>query len=359
MASVELVGVRVRRGGDDILRGVDLRIDDGELVAVVGVTGSGKTTLLRVVAGLDRPSAGAVLVDGVDVTARPPDERDLAFVFQRPALYPHRSVRGNLSFPLELRHEERAQIRERVGAEARAFHLEALLDRPPDELSDGEAHAVQVARAVVRQPALLLLDEPFAGIDDARSDQLRRELRLLRTGLGITTLQATNDAFDAMTADRVAVIEAGRISQIGPPLEVYRHPMTAAAAALTGDADLVEVHVTADPAGNGWWLEHPGLRVHAWQPGLAAHVGRRLQLVSRPDWWQVDDHGSIRLTVDRVWRLGATTTLACRVGSDRLSVRVEADERIEPRSGDTVTARLEHYVLLDPRDGYPVRLDRD
>lgn len=349
MASVVLDGVTVRRGGGAVLRDLDLTVADGSLTAIVGEAASGKTTVLRVIAGLDRPTAGRVLIGGVDVGAVATEDRNVAMAFQRPALYPTRTVRANIAFPLELRHDAIEQIRERVGAEARALHIERLLTARPDRLSEGERHAVQIARALIRQPAVLLLDEPFATIDDVWTDQLRRELRLLRGGFGTTTVMATNDPLDAMTADAIAVLEAGRITQAGTPIEVYAHPRSAAAATATGAADVLEIDVDADPSGNGWWLRHRGFELRSRRPVLADHVGRRLEMVTRPEWWQLDPNGPVRASVERVLWGGPVSSARCRIGGELVTVRL--DEGATPRVDRVLGLRIADYVLLDPDTG--------
>ncbi len=355
MTAVELDGVIVRKDGTDVLRSVDLTVEPGSVLGIVGSSGSGKTTMLRAIAGLDPVVAGAVRIGGVDVTSVPPAERGVSFVFQYPALYPKRSVGRNISFPLEVRHDPIDEIRERVGAEARALHIESLLRMSPEELSAGEAQMVQIARALVRGPDVLLLDEPFAHIDGVRAAQIRRELSLIQRGFGVTTVIATNDALDAMTvADRLAVIERGRVTQIGTPLDVYDHPRTAAAALLTGDADVIEVEVEVDQDGS--WLVHPGFRIRAWAPAVRRHAGRRLQLIVRPEWWHDDDHGPIHATVERVRRLGTVTSLWCRVGDRPMTVTLAGSGHGRLRDGDRIRLRLERYVLLDPLDGYELDL---
>ncbi len=356
---IELEGVTVRKGGTDVLRGVDLTIEPGDVLGIVGSSGSGKTTLLRAIAGLDPVTDGWVRIGCLDVTTAPPAERGVAFVFQQPALYPKRSVGRNISFPLEVRHDPLDEIRQRVGAEARALHIESLLQMSPRALSAGEAQLVQIARAMVRAPDVLLLDEPFAHLDDGRASLIRRELSLIQRGFGVTTVIATNDALDAMAfSDRLAVIERGRITQIGAPLDIYEHPLTASAALMTGDADVIEIQVQTDV--EGAWLVHPGFRIRAWAPALRRHAGRRLQLVVRPEWWHVDERGHIRATIDRVQRLGTATSLWCRVGGRPMTVKLAGSAygsgpgRL--REGDTIGLRLERYVLLDPIDGFELDL---
>lgn len=355
MADVELDRVTVRKGDTEVLRAVDLFAENGRVLGIVGASGSGKTSVLRAIAGLDRVSDGSVRFDGSDVTQTAPADRDVAFVFQNPALYPKRTVARNISFPLEMRHESDEEIRRRVGAEARAHHIVALLSKSPRQLSAGEAQVVQIARAMVRTPAVLLLDEPCAHLDLNRAARLRGELALIQQGFGTTTVLATNDPLDVMSlSHRLAVIERGEITQVGPPLEVYDRPRTAAAALMTGDADVIEVRVVTDEIAS--WLEHPGFRLRAWQPGLRAHEGRRLQLVVRPEWWQLDDQGPVRATVQHITRLGTATSLWCRVGGHPLTVTLAGSAHGGLRSGDTITLRLDRSVLLDPLDGYQLEL---
>jgi ABC-type sugar transport system ATPase subunit len=350
VASVELDRVTVRKDGVEVLQNVDLVVEQGRVLGVVGASGSGKTSLLRAITGLDRVTAGAVRFDGVDVTHVEPARRDVALVFQQPTLYPKRSVGRNIAFPLEIRHDPVDQIRERVGAEARALHIEELLSKVPKELSAGEAQAVQIARAMVRAPAVLLLDESFAHLDLERAGRIRREISMIQRGFGVTTIVATNDAVDAMTlCDRLAVIEAGRITQTAEPLDVYRSPRTAAAALMTGDADVIEVRIVTDDLGA--WIEHPGFRLRDWRPAMRARAGRRMQLVVRPEWWQLDANGPVDATVEHVVRLGTATSLWCRVGGHPLTVKLAGSEHGRRRPGDRITLRIDRFVLLDPVDG--------
>ncbi len=225
MAAVALDDATVVTGGVTALGGVDLDIADGEFVAVIGPSGSGKTSLLRAIAGLAAVQRGRVLIDGRDTTGVAPGDRDVAMVFQQSALLPRRSVRRNISFPLELRRRPAAEIRQRVDAEVRALHIEALLERDPAHLAEGEAQLVQIARSMVRVPRVLLLDEPFAHLDEHVRAAMRAEIGMLQRGYGVTTIMATNDGVDAMTlADRVVVLDRGRVIQFATPDVVRRSP---------------------------------------------------------------------------------------------------------------------------------------
>lgn len=347
MRSVELDNVTVERDGSTILRDVDVSIGGGDVLALIGTSGSGKTTALRTIAGLDDPSRGRVRFDGYDVTALEPADRNVAFVFQQPVLFAHRNVGRNISFPLELRHEAIDEIRKRVGAEARALHIESLLQRRPRELSAGEAQAVQVARALVRRPDVLLLDEPFSTVDAHQTDHLRREVAMIQRGFGVTTVLAANESLDAMTmADRVAVLADGRVTQIGRPLEVYDQPATVNAALLTGDADVIDVEVTGGSTGS--WLVRAGLRVRVWSPAMTAYRGRRMQLVMRPEWWQLDPAGLIEAHVERAQVWGPTTSLWCRVGGQPMTVKLPTPRAGRVSSGDVLRLRVDRMVLVDP-----------
>jgi ABC-type sugar transport system ATPase subunit len=348
MAQLELHDITIRRRGVTLLDCVDLFVGDGDLVGVVGPSGAGKTMLLRVVAGLERVDGGAVLVDGEDVTSRPPAERDVAMVFQFPSLLPRRDVRGNVAFPLEVRHRPADEIRTRVDAETRALHIEALAGRPPDELSDGERQLVQIARAMVRVPRVLLLDEPLTRLDAGVRHQLRLELRQLQQGYGVTTILATNDPVEAMTMpDRLVVLEAGRVVQSGVPMDVYSRPVDLSTAASTGDVSTLEVDVAAGSP--GYWLVHDRFRLRAWRPSLGERIGGRVVLAVRPSAVVVDDSGSVPATVRLAAPIGGTAVYA--VGHDVVLATVRS--HVAP--GDNVLLRVDDYDVFDAVTGQ--RLD--
>jgi len=355
MATVTLSGVTTDRGGTDVLRDLDLVATAGAVLAIVGPSGSGKTSVLRTIAGLDYPKRGSIRFGTVEVTTLPPASRDVAMVFEAAALYPHKSVGKNIAFPLEMQHEDVDEIRSRVGAEARALHIERLLGESPKRLSTGEAHVVQVARAMVRRPAVLLLDEPFTHLDPELAARLRREVSLLQRGFEVTTVLATNDPIDALSmADRLAVIEGGRVTQTGAPLEVYAFPDTVAAANVTGDADVLEVVV--EPDRDGSWLVHPAFRLRAWQPALRRHARRRLQMIVRPEWWELDEHGAVTVVVERSHAWGASLLLWCRAGGRPIAVKLPSPTPRPIEAGDELTLRLDRYVLIDPADGFALDL---
>ena len=234
-ASVRLEGIVKRHGTFTALHGIDLDIRPGEFFALLGPSGSGKTTTLRILAGLESVGAGRVLIDGADVTATEPGSRDVAMVFQSYALYPHMSVAQNIGFPLKMIGTPVGQIAQAVQDAAAKVAISHLLDRKPGQLSGGQQQRCALARAIVRQPRLFLLDEPLSNLDAKLRLETRAELRKLQRSLGVTAVYVTHDQEEAMTiADRMAVFMEGRIVQVGTPHEIFRKPATATVAAFIG-----------------------------------------------------------------------------------------------------------------------------
>ncbi len=236
MASIKLVDVsKTHRTGQVAVHGVHLEIDNGELVVLLGPSGCGKTTLLRVVAGLDQPTSGRVLIGERDVTSVPPQDRDVAMVFQNYALYPHKTVGENIGFGLRIHGKPGVAIVERVQRVSQTLGLDRLLDRMPSQLSGGERQRVALGRAIAREPAAFLLDEPLSNLDASLRRQARSELARLHRQLGATMLYVTHDQEEAMTlGDRIAVMRDGQIQQVGRPLDVYRRPVNTFVAGFVG-----------------------------------------------------------------------------------------------------------------------------
>ena len=227
MADVTLRHVSKRFGTTEAVSDLSLAIDDGEFVVLLGPSGAGKTTTLRLVAGLERPDAGTVMIDGRDVTHDPPGSRDMAFVFQQYSLYPHLSVYDNLAFPLRspVRRVPESLIRKRVEQTAELLHISGKLNNRATRLSGGEMQRVAIGRALVRDPAIYLMDEPLSSLDAKLRAELRLELKRIQLELGATILYVTHDQVEAMTlASRVGVIRDGRLLQVGTPREIYENP---------------------------------------------------------------------------------------------------------------------------------------
>ena len=352
MSSVELARVGLRTGNVLRLDDVSLAVSSGDFVGVVGGSGSGKTTLLRAIAGLEHLTSGMILIDGCDVTRATPGERDVGMVFQEPALLGHLSVRRNVSFPLDVRRRDAEDIRRRVDAEVRALHIEQLLARRPDQLSHGEQQMVQIARALVRVPRVLLLDEPFASLDEQLRHRMRAEMAMLQEGYGVTTLMSTNDPLDVMTlTSTLIVLDEGRLVQCGDTAWIRRSPASLPAAAATGPLSLMEMTVVADR--EGFWLvrNDPAggelVRIRAWAPALAARVGSPVVVGIRPEDLVVSDRGSIPAIVERRIPIPTGSAL-CRVAGAALTATIN---RAVVAAGDAVRLRIDHMVVFDKLTG--------
>jgi sn-glycerol 3-phosphate transport system ATP-binding protein len=246
MATINLVDLKKNYGNVPAVKGVNLSVADGELIVLVGPSGCGKSTLLRMVAGLETVSEGRIEIGGRDVVKAEPAERDIAMVFQNYALYPHMSVRGNLEYGLKNRGTPRAEIDRRVAEAADILEIGPLLDRKPRQLSGGQRQRVAMGRAIVREPAAFLFDEPLSNLDAKLRVQMRVEIRKLQRRLKTTSLYVTHDQLEAMTlADRLVVMNGGLVEQIGTPTEVYDRPATLFVAGFIGSPPMNLLPVAA------------------------------------------------------------------------------------------------------------------
>ena len=229
--------------------GLSLTVREGEMVTLLGPSGCGKTTALRMVAGFEAPTAGAVLIDGADVTGRPPHVRDTAMVFQSYAIFPHLSVAENVGFGLRTRGVPRAEIARRVEALLGLVQLEGLGDRSPDRLSGGQQQRVALARAIITEPRVLLFDEPLSNLDAKLRAEMRGEIRTIQRRVGITSLYVTHDQAEAMAlSDRIVVMRAGRIEQVGAPVDVYARPSSRFVADFVGRVNFLAAERTGERA---------------------------------------------------------------------------------------------------------------
>ncbi|TNF48367.1 ABC transporter ATP-binding protein [bacterium] len=235
MATVEVRGLVKRFGDVTAVDGVNLRSEDGEFLVLLGPSGCGKTTLLRMIAGLEAPTSGEILIDNKVMTELPPRTRNIAMVFQSYALYPHMTVFKNIAFPLRPLGTAKKDIKKKVEWSAGMFGIEHLLDRKPRELSGGERQRVALARAMVREPSLFLLDEPLSNLDAKLRTSAREELQQLQSRMGITALYVTHDQVEAMgLGNRIVVMNEGKVRQMGTPHEVYRKPADTFVATFLG-----------------------------------------------------------------------------------------------------------------------------
>ncbi len=278
MARIELRGVAKRYdSAAAVLTGIDLTIEDGEFLVLVGPSGCGKSTLLRMIAGLEEISEGDLFIAGVRANALRPRERDLAMVFQGYALYPHLTVRRNLSFALEIARTDPAIIGQRVAEAAAMLGLEPYLDRLPKALSGGQRQRVAMGRALVRRPRAFLFDEPLSNLDASLRGRMRVELKRIHQQLSATSIYVTHDQVEAMTlGQRIALLKDGRILQVGPPDALYHTPATRFVASFLGSPEMGFFSVKSTENK----VTGPG--VEAEIPGLSVAPGQRLDLGVRP-----------------------------------------------------------------------------
>jgi len=338
MGTIRLEKVEKWFGDLQIIKGVDLDITDGEFVIFVGPSGCGKSTLLRLIAGLEEISAGTILIDGRDVTDLPPSDRKLAMVFQSYALYPHMTVKDNMSFGLRMAGLPKAEIDAAVAEAARALRLEALLDRKPKQLSGGQRQRVAIGRAIVRKPTAFMFDEPLSNLDAALRVEMRLEIARLHGALAATMIYVTHDQVEAMTlADKIVVLNAGRVEQVGSPLELYERPANLFVAQFIGSPKMNVLPVEAD--GGGVRLPGHG-RIEA--PLGARTYDAPSKIGVRPEHIRVVEpgRGQIEGRVEVAEHLGADTFFY--VAAEKLGlVVVRADGTDRRRAGEPVGLAFE------------------
>ena len=284
---LKIADVRKRFGAVEALRGVELTVPAGEFFAILGPSGAGKTTLLRIIAGIDRPDTGSILIGGRDLSEIPVRARNTAMVFQSFALYPHLSTFENLAYPLREAKTPRAEIRRRVGEIAEMLRLTHTLTRKPGTLSGGEQQRCAIGRALIRRPQLLLLDEPLTNLDAKLRHDTRAEFKRLHRELGNTTIvYATPDQLEALSmGNRVGVLKHGRIVQIGTPSDLYALPDDDFVASLVGDPPINLITGTLRDSGGGRSIDLPflGLDAAPWRSALSGFpAGTRLKVGLRP-----------------------------------------------------------------------------
>jgi sn-glycerol 3-phosphate transport system ATP-binding protein len=352
MASVTLKAVRKSYDRLEVIHGVDCDIRDGEFIVILGPSGCGKSTLLRMIAGLETITGGEIAIGDRVVNELEPKDRDIAMVFQNYALYPHMSVYDNMAYGLRIRRMPKAEIEARVQKAAAILELGQFLQRKPRQLSGGQRQRVAMGRAIVREPAVFLFDEPLSNLDAKLRVQMRIEIKRLHQDIRTTSVYVTHDQVEAMTlGDRLIVMNAGRAEQIGSPLEVYERPATTFVAGFIGSPamNMLPAKLAADGAS----VELDGIRLPVRAP--AGHGGQAVTLGIRPEHMALGSGspGAFPLTVDFVEALGADTLAHGRLGESRLSLTVRLPGGTRVAAGDklALTVPTEHLHLFDAQTG--------
>jgi sn-glycerol 3-phosphate transport system ATP-binding protein len=328
MAQVSFRDVRKSYAGLEVIHGVSVEVKDGEFVVIVGPSGCGKSTLLRMVAGLEQITSGEVAIGGRVVNKLEPKDRDIAMVFQNYALYPHMSVYDNMSYGLRIRGFPKTDLDARVRKAAEVLELSAFLQRKPRQLSGGQRQRVAMGRAIVREPAVFLFDEPLSNLDAKLRVQMRAELQALHRRLGTTSLYVTHDQVEAMTlAHRMIVMNAGRAEQIGAPLEVYAKPATTFVAAFIGSPPMNLIPQERD--------------------------GRKMLFGIRPEHLEpcAESEAKLVADIDLIEPLGADTLVYGHLGSGtRIAARLHSS--VDARAGRlALRYRPEHAHYFDAQTG--------
>ncbi len=319
MARIELKDVVKRYGAVEVLRNINLDIEDGEFIVLVGPSGCGKSTLLRMIAGLEPITAGDFLIDGARMKDVRPRDRDIAMVFQSYALYPHMDVARNMGFSMEIRRDPADERRSKVAQAADTLGLTALTDRLPKALSGGQRQRVAMGRAIIRDPRAFLFDEPLSNLDAALRVEMRLEIARLHQRLGATMIYVTHDQVEALTlADRIVVLNGGDIQQVGSPLELYERPANKFVAQFIGSPTMNVVPVTGSDGGvtlqSGTRIDLP----HLPDTGQAKELGIRPEHLDVVD----PDAGDLLAVADVVEHLGSDTNIYVNVeGLGPLMVR--------------------------------------
>ena len=368
MAAIELRNITKRFGDVIAVDDLSLEIQDREFLVFLGPSGCGKTTTLRSIAGLEQPETGDILIDGIRTNHLPPADRDVAFVFQFYALYPHLTVLDNIAFPLKAVKLGQSEVRRRVREVAHLLQIDTLLDRKPTHLSGGEMQRVALGRAMVRRPKAFLMDEPMANLDAKLRVDMRSELKRLQYELGTTTIFVTHDQVDAMSmADRIAIMHIGILQQIGSPQEVYNKPQSLFVAGFMGSPSMNLIRGTIQSAGSRTLmrLNHTDF---SWELSdeQVANLGSELpdnELVFgiRPEHIVVSKEsveGRIKAVVHLVELLGSVNIIDIFLGEDSettnlITLRVRTHPAFHVEAGQPIWLEFdaEHVHFFNPKTG--------
>jgi multiple sugar transport system ATP-binding protein len=355
---------KIYPNGFKAVEDVSLEINDGELMVLVGPSGCGKTTLMRMIAGLETVSDGKILIGEKDVTKAAPKERDVAMVFQNYALYPHMTIGENIGFPLRLRRVSKRESREKIATAAKILGLSSVIDRRPGQLSGGQRQRVAMGRAIVREPAVFLMDEPLSNLDAKLRVEMRAEILRIQRRVNVATVYVTHDQTEAMTmGDRVAVLDAGRLQQCDAPQTLYEEPANLTVAAFIGSPsmNLFEAQLAADgqslQVGSNVLAAGAALQR---APGLQAYVGRSFVLGLRPEELELaadDSAPAIAGEIDLIEALGSELLVHFSADAKRVrpavAVSADSDENLpetEVSGRDGWVARLGARTPVKPGD---------
>lgn len=355
MAEIVIRNLRKEFGNFTAVKGSSFTIGDGEFFMLLGPSGCGKTTTLRMIAGLELPTSGEILIDGEDVSQRPASQRDIAMVFQMFALYPHMNVRKNISYPLVSQGMPRAQIQAKVAEVARILGIESILDKPVGGLSGGDRQRVALGRAIVRSPKAFMMDEPLGALDAEFREHMSEELRALHDRMGATTVYVTHDQLEAMQmGDKIVVMNHGVVEQFGTPQEIYDHPATLFVADFIGSPAMNFLRFEGGfrPGDRAVTLSGAAIAVPELQEEVA---GRALVLGVRPEHVTLTDAGQYRGRIEATEYLGTTQIVTLATANGTVKARIPSGQ--VARTGEVVGLDLTpaRLALFDAGTGRAFR----
>lgn len=354
MAEIVISNLRKEFGTFTAVQSSSFKIEDGEFFMLLGPSGCGKTTTLRMIAGLELPTSGEIKIDGEEVGQKPASERDIAFVFQMFALYPHMNVRRNISYPLISQGMKRAEVREKVAEAARVLGIEDILERPVSGLSGGDRQRVALGRAIVRNPKCFLMDEPLGALDAEFREHMAEELRNLHDRMGATTAYVTHDQLEAMQmGDKIVVMNHGVIEQLGTPQDIYDKPATMFVAEFIGSPSMnfLKFRDSVKAGATSVQLHHQTLEI----PTLRAPFEGDMVYGVRPEHIQLSDQAGYRGKVTAAEYLGTTQIVTLVTENGEVKARIASDQpaRVGEHVGLAFNGRT--VSLFDAQSGHALR----
>jgi multiple sugar transport system ATP-binding protein len=368
MASLDLINVQKSFGPIKILHDISISLQDGEFLVLVGPSGCGKSTLMNVIAGLEEPTGGLVRLQGRDITAVAPAERNISMVFQSYALYPNMTVAKNIEFPLEMRKVNKSSRTERVRSVAKLLQIEHLLDRKPRQLSGGQRQRVAIGRALAREPQLYLFDEPLSNLDAQLRVDMRTEIKKLHQRLNATIVYVTHDQIEAMTlASRIAVMKGGVLQQLGTPQEIYNRPANTFVAGFMGSPRMNLLKVRLEPRADTLALMVPDgqaagvsidLPSQLVAPSLVTHAGEPVIAGIRAEAVTLARDGMVAGPLQRFFEArvevieptGADTLVTLEIGDQEFTARLDPDAPLIPGQTARFLVDLAKVVCFDPEN---------
>ncbi len=350
MAFLEINDVQKQFAQTTAVDTFNLQVERGEFVSFLGPSGCGKTTTLRMIAGFELPTSGRIVINGNDVTHKPPNQRNVGMVFQSYALFPNMTVADNIGFGLKVAKKPAAEIKQRVEEMLKLIHLSALGNRYPYQLSGGQQQRIALARALAIKPQVLLLDEPLSALDAKIRVSLRNEIRAIQRQLGITTIYVTHDQEEALSlSDRIVVMSEGRIEQIGTPFEIYNFPLTPFVASFVGTLNVLSATVTN--AGSGL-LQIEGQPIRAARPIESARDGETVSIALRPEIISMNgasagEANRLQGKVEDVSFLGSIVRIRVRFENDFIHLDTFNNPHLSlPQIGQPITVTFPREAVL-------------